>query len=221
MERKWHPVKSKSSASDKVEPPNSEWDERGFSQYNFFSSPCFLLLLPLLSFARCLLASVLSELPPFILHLISSWPFSPYHKWKARRKRKKKEGFAFHYKISRSPSNDNGEINFLPHPPGACKRKKNKERHGKDSSTSQHNHHISRKCATAYFRWYFALKIRFFMIHLRQKISLSVSRWKSGFWTNPFPFIRIFPWQHVAVSDSLPSWKPSMLPFISIFMKCR
>lgn len=59
--------------------------------------------------------------PPFILHLISSWPFPPYRKWKARRL---KNGFAFHYEISRSSSNDDGEINFLHHPPGASKRKK-------------------------------------------------------------------------------------------------
>lgn len=45
------------------------------------------------------------------------------------------------------------------------KKIKNKEPHAKNSSTSQHNHHISEKCAAAYFPCRFVLKIRFFMIH--------------------------------------------------------
>lgn len=43
--------------------PNSERDEKGFSQYNFFSSSRFLLLLPKLPIVRCLSAYVISQLP--------------------------------------------------------------------------------------------------------------------------------------------------------------
>lgn len=164
IERKWHPVKAKSSTSDKVEPRTVSEMKRDFLNIISFHLPTFFF-----SCLRCHLHGVWvptsSRSSPFyfafdLLSAISSLSES--------KTLKKKKGFAFHYKISRSASNDDGEINFLHHPPGASKRKKkqkNKEPHAKNSSSSQHNHHISEKCAAAYFPCHFVLKIRIFMIH--------------------------------------------------------
>lgn len=114
-------MKWKSSASDKAEPQTASQIKRDFFfQYNFFSSSHFLLLLPPLPFAQRFGRLRRLAAPPFLLHLISSRPTER----KTFRKKKKKKGF--HYKISRSASNDDGEINFLHHPPGARNKKTTK-----------------------------------------------------------------------------------------------
>lgn len=138
------------------------------------------------------------------------------------RKQDVKKGFAFHYKISRSASNDDGEINFLHHPPGASKRKKNKEPHAKNSVTSQHNHHISKKCAAAYFLCHFVLKIRFFMIHFATENKFVCLYMEVGLFCEP---ISIHP--HIPTAACCRPRRPARLQdpgcsgtwaFISIFM---
>lgn len=86
-------------------------------------------------------------------------------------------------------------------------QKKPNEPHTKNSSTIQHDHHISKKCAAAYFPCHFVLEISSLWFILQQKTRLSVCRWKFAFSENSFPFIHIFAWQHVAIPAGVPGWK--------------
>lgn len=125
-----------SSVPDGPEPfRDTDWDERRFWQYNFFSSLSFFSS-PLL----CSLHTVVfmhfhsiwpPSLPPFLFwHSISRFPLSlSFFFFFVKSKGRITLGvvFALHYEISRSPLNENGgEINALPHSPGACKLKKKK-----------------------------------------------------------------------------------------------
>lgn len=163
IERKWHPVKAKSSTSDKVEPRTVSEMKRDFLNIISFHLPTFFF-----SCLRCHLHGVWvptsSRSSPFyfafdLLSAISSLSES--------KTLKKKKVLLFITQSAGVHQMTMEKLTFyITHQEQVNeKNKKNKEPHAKNSSSSQHNHHISEKCAAAYFPCHFVLKIRFFMIH--------------------------------------------------------
>lgn len=109
---------------------DSEWDERGFWQYNFVSSllPSPHLFTPL-RFTQFLRASIWSDLAsPSLFGFAVDLLFAANGSEGKKKRRTPTCCSACHFKISGSPADENVEINFLPHPPGACRWKKKQKK---------------------------------------------------------------------------------------------
>lgn len=132
-EGEWHPVKlekvvcrTELNLSATLTEMKGDFDF--FSSLSFFSSPL------LCSLHTVVFMHLHFIWPPLCLPfcLAVDQPFSTLFFFFVKSKGRITLGvvFAFHYKISRSPLNENGgEINVLPLSPGACKLKKKKELH--------------------------------------------------------------------------------------------